>query len=102
MNQHHDEISAASALAVQRLHHSGYRGAAFLRDPGSRNMIVFRVADGGCACLGNASFKPEPGLDDSHTLVCLPGLRIDDGATPNEVFTAVEREIQRLARWTVH
>lgn len=102
MKQHHDEISADAAREVQRLHRSGYRGAALLRDPATHNMLVFRVAEGGCASLGTAPFKPEPGLDDSHTLVCLPGLQFDEGATPNEVFVAVEREIQRLASWTIH
>jgi len=101
MKQHSDEISAAAARDVQRLQRSGYRGIALLRDPASRTMVAFTCTDRGCASLGVAAFKPEPGLDDSHTLVCLPGLQFDEGATPSEVFAAVEREIQRLASWTV-
>lgn len=102
MKQHPDEISADAARDVQRLHRSGYRGAALVRDPASGNMVAFTCTDRGCASLGIASFKPEPGLDESHTLICLPGLLFEQGATPNEVFAAIEREIQRLTSWTVH
>lgn len=96
------QISTDGALAIQRLQRSGYRGAALVRDPPTRTMIVFLVTDRGCTHLAEAEFAVDATLDTDGCLLCMPGLKFRDGATPNDVFSAVEREIRRLASWTVH
>lgn len=89
-------VTARAAIMVLDLVDGGYRGLALLRDPGTRNMLVFRAHDDGVTCLAFTDFVPDADVDASITLVPLPRLQIADGTPPTQVFQAVEAELRRM------